>query len=99
MGIEKKNSVTKYYHKGDSMKKHKTVKQAVLEVIIKYYPKVPNYKIATAHPEHPMSGLQRLRELSARKEVFYYFDRATNNYRILTALSVIKRYLEKMKEL
>lgn len=40
-----------------------TVKEAVLKVILKHYPKVKNHLIHRAHPKHPLSGGQRLRDL------------------------------------
>lgn len=44
-----------------------TVRQAVLETILNNYPRVPSHKIHQAHPKHPLSGSQRLRELKKDK--------------------------------
>lgn len=57
----------------------KTVKQAVLEVIVKYYPHVKNHLIHNACPQHPFSSGQRLRELR-KLGVVYTFDKETNTY-------------------
>ena len=40
-----------------------TVKEKVLNAIIKDYPRVKNIKIERAHPKHPMSGSRILRRL------------------------------------
>ena len=71
--------------------KKKTVKQAVLEVIIKYYPKVPNHKIAFAHPNHKLSGTQRFRELKLK----HRFDCKENLYYIYTPFSKLQKMLNK----
>lgn len=67
-----------------------TVKQAVIEIIIAYYPRVKNIKIERAHPEHPMSGLQRLRELRSKHGIQYRFDNKTNEYIFESPLKDIK---------
>lgn len=76
-----------------------SVKKAVLETLIAYYPQVKNYAVERAHPKHKMSGLQRLRELRARGIVDYSFDRKTNTYHIHTPLKALRmRFLTMARE-
>ncbi len=71
-----------------------TVKESVIRVIIKHYPKVKNHLVMTANPKHSLSGLQRIRELRQEGKIDYEFDRKTNTYEILTPKIKLERLLE-----
>jgi hypothetical protein len=61
-----------------------TVKEAVLLVLITYYPKIKNWRVEQAHQQHKMSGTARLRELRNKYGLEYKFNRRLNEYEIQT---------------
>lgn len=75
-----------------------TVKASVLRILIQHHPQIKNWQIAQAHSLHCMSGLQRLRELSADGKVWYEFDHKNNFYFIYTSKAKLKKaYIEELK--
>lgn len=71
-----------------------SVKQEVLLCLINNYPIVPNYKIARSSRKHPMSTMQRLRELRSMGWINYEYDRKTKCYKITTKLGNLKKALK-----
>jgi len=58
----------------------------VLKKLIDNYPTIPNHVVSSANPLHPLSGLQRLREL--RKDgVEIEFNKRNNTYTVSTPKS------------
>ncbi|MFA5322711.1 MAG: hypothetical protein WC373_08555 [Smithella sp.] len=58
----------------------------VLKTLIDNYPIVANHVIAEANPMHPLSGLQRLRELR-KNGVKVEFNKRNNTYTVHTPKS------------
>lgn len=76
------------------VKRTDTVRVAVIKKAIQHHPYVKNHVIHNAHPLHPFSGGQRLRELR-NEGISYGFDRKTNTYHIYTPLRFLKELLPK----
>lgn len=74
------------------------VKQEVLICLINNYPVISNYKIARSSRKHPMSTMQRLRELRALGLVDYEYNRKTKCYTVKTKLSELRKILRGIRK-
>lgn len=74
-----------------------TVKEAVLRALIEHYPRVKNHTVQTAHPEHQLSSLTRLRGLADEGLVRYEYDPRDQTYRILTPLEQLTVLLNQLQ--
>lgn len=74
-----------------------TVKEAVLRALIEHYPRVKNHTVQTAHPEHQLSGLTRLRGLADEGLVRYEYDPRDQAYLILTPLDQLTVLLDQLQ--